>query len=79
MKYKESSWLNTKPNSAKTLIERAKREVPDFIEHYAKFEKQKTSIVPNQCPKCKGLHFDITENLLGLRGPPNQLKVNGEF
>jgi hypothetical protein len=53
-----------------------------------KWEKQKTSwkeiatekwsIVPNQCPKCKGLHFDITENLLGLRGPPNQLKVNGE-
>ena len=32
MKYKENSWLNTKPNSAKTLIERAKREVPDFNE-----------------------------------------------
>ena len=39
---KNYSWLNTKPNSAKTLIERAKREVPDFKEHYAKFEEQVT-------------------------------------
>ncbi len=27
-------------NSARTLIERAKREVPGFVEHYAKFEEQ---------------------------------------
>lgn len=35
-------WLNRKPNSAKTLIERAKREVPGFEEHYKKFEEQTT-------------------------------------
>jgi integrase/recombinase XerD len=35
--------LNARPNSAKTLIERAKREVPDFREHFKKFE-QKTLI-----------------------------------
>ncbi len=35
-------WLKNKPNSANTLIERAKREVPYFKEHYAKFEQQKT-------------------------------------
>ncbi len=29
-------------NSAKTLIERAKREVPGFSDHYAKFEEQTT-------------------------------------
>ena len=28
--------------TAKTLIERAKREVPGFIEHYSKFEEQMT-------------------------------------
>jgi site-specific recombinase XerD len=37
---KKNGWLNTKPNSAKTIVERAKREVPDFREHYAKFEQQ---------------------------------------
>ena len=35
-------WLNTKPNSAKTLIARAKREVPGFAEHIQKFEHQIT-------------------------------------
>lgn len=35
-------WLTSKPNSAKTLVERAKREVPGFREHYAKFEEQTT-------------------------------------
>lgn len=39
---KKYAWLNSKPNSAKTLIERAKREVPDFKEHYQKFEEQMT-------------------------------------
>jgi len=39
---KNYAWLNTKPNSSKTLIERAKREVPDFKEHFAKFEEQIT-------------------------------------
>ncbi len=39
---KKYAWLQTKPNSAKTLIEQAKREVPDFIQHYAKFEEQMT-------------------------------------
>jgi len=35
-------WLKNKPNSAKTLVERAKREVPGFKEHFAKFEQQAT-------------------------------------
>ena len=37
---KNYPWLTNKPNSAKTIIERAKREVPDFREHYKKFEEQ---------------------------------------
>jgi hypothetical protein len=32
--------LSAKPNSVKTLIERAKREVPGFVESYQKFEQQ---------------------------------------
>lgn len=39
---KNYPWLTNKPNSAKTLIERAKREIPQFKEHYAKFEEQVT-------------------------------------
>lgn len=39
---KKSGWLNTKPNSAKTLIERAKREVPGFEGHFKKFEQHTT-------------------------------------
>jgi hypothetical protein len=31
---------SAKSNSAKTLIERAKREVPSFVELYQKFEQQ---------------------------------------
>jgi len=42
MENKTNSRLNTRPNSAKTLIERAKVEVPGFIEHYVKFEEQMT-------------------------------------
>lgn len=42
MEKKKNSWLNTRPNSAKTLIERAKNEVPFFKEHYSKFEEQMT-------------------------------------
>jgi hypothetical protein len=42
MEKKKNAWLNTKPNSAKTLIEQAKREVLDFSSHYAKFEEQMT-------------------------------------
>jgi len=37
---KNYPWLTGKPNSAKTIIERAKREVPDFVSHYQKFEEQ---------------------------------------
>ena len=37
---KNYTWLNNRPNSAKTIIERAKREVPDFQDHYKKFEEQ---------------------------------------
>jgi hypothetical protein len=37
---KNYSWLNTRPNSAKTLMERAKREIPGFKEHIRKFEEQ---------------------------------------
>lgn len=39
---KNYPWLTSKPNSAKTLIERAKREVPGFTEHFARFEEQTT-------------------------------------
>jgi integrase/recombinase XerD len=39
---KNYGWLNNRPNSAKTLIERAKREVPGFAGHIAKFEHQIT-------------------------------------
>jgi hypothetical protein len=35
-------WLSTRANSAKTLIERAKQEVPGFAEHIKKFEHQIT-------------------------------------
>jgi site-specific recombinase XerD len=37
---KKYGWLTSRPNSAKTIVERAKREVPDFIAHYAKFGQQ---------------------------------------
>lgn len=39
---KNYGWLNSRPNSAKTLIERAKREVPGFAAHIGKFEEQIT-------------------------------------
>lgn len=34
------AWLKGKVNSAKTIVERARREVPGFEEHYRKFEEQ---------------------------------------
>lgn len=37
---KKYAWLNPRENSAKTLIEKAKREVPHFAEHIVKFEHQ---------------------------------------
>ena len=40
--HKNNGWLNTRPNSAKTLIARAKREVPGFQDHIGKFEEQIT-------------------------------------
>lgn len=39
---KNYGWLNTKTNSAKTLIAKAKREVPHFADHISKFEEQIT-------------------------------------
>jgi site-specific recombinase XerD len=39
---KNYGWLNNRPNSAKTLLERAKREVPGFDDHIRKFEEQIT-------------------------------------
>lgn len=39
---KKYGWLNTREDSAKTLIARAKREVPKFKEHILKFEEQIT-------------------------------------
>ena len=39
---KKSGGLNIRPNSAKTLLARAKREIPGFREHVAKFEQQLT-------------------------------------
>jgi site-specific recombinase XerD len=40
--HKKYGWLNNRPNSAKTLLERAKREVPGFAGHIRKFEEQIT-------------------------------------
>ena len=40
--HKNYGWLNTRPNSAKTLLQRAKHEVPGFAEHIRKFEEQIT-------------------------------------
>jgi len=37
---KKYGWLNPRVNSAKTLIEKAKREIPHFREHIRKFEHQ---------------------------------------
>jgi integrase/recombinase XerD len=39
---KNYGWLNTRPNSSKTLLERAKHEVPGFADHIRKFEEQIT-------------------------------------
>lgn len=39
---KNYGWLNTRPNSAKTLLERAKKEVPGFAAHIGRFEEQIT-------------------------------------
>ncbi|HKI87399.1 MAG TPA: hypothetical protein VKA38_00135 [Draconibacterium sp.] len=36
---KNYGWLNTKTNSAKTLINKAKRDIPLFKEHIRKFEE----------------------------------------
>jgi hypothetical protein len=50
---KNYGWLNTRPNSAKTLMERAKREIPGFKEHIRKFEEQINikSYAPQAPPK----------------------------
>ncbi|MDO6440503.1 tyrosine-type recombinase/integrase [Cyclobacterium sp. 1_MG-2023] len=40
--HKNYGWLNSRPNSAKTLIDKAKREVPGFALHIQKFEEQIT-------------------------------------
>lgn len=37
---KKYDWLHTKPNSAKTAIAQAEREVPHFTAHMAKFDEQ---------------------------------------
>ena len=39
---KNYGWLNPGSNSAKTLIARAKQEVPKFADHIRKFEHQIT-------------------------------------
>ena len=39
---KDYGKLNTPSNSAKTLVDQAKREVADFASHIAKFEEQIT-------------------------------------
>jgi len=40
--HKNYGWLNSRPNSAKTLLEKAKRQVPGFADHIRKFEEQIT-------------------------------------
>ena len=42
MEKQKKNWLNTKPNSAKKLIEKAKREVRFFNELSSKFDEQRT-------------------------------------
>jgi molybdopterin biosynthesis enzyme MoaB len=44
---KNYGWLNTRPNSAKTLMERAKREIPGFKEHIRKLRISEL----RSCPK----------------------------
>ncbi len=39
---KNYGWLNSRPDSAKTLIARAKLEIPKFADHILKFEEQIT-------------------------------------
>lgn len=46
---------------------------------WSEIAEQKWKITPNQCPKCKGMSFEISENILGLRGPPTKLKANNDF
>ena len=41
---KTYGWLNTRPNSAKALVNQAKREVPGFAEHMKKFEQHCTRL-----------------------------------
>lgn len=39
---KNYPWLREKPNSAKTIVGKGKREIPGFREYFAKFERQTT-------------------------------------
>ncbi|SOE23729.1 hypothetical protein SAMN06298216_4112 [Spirosomataceae bacterium TFI 002] len=66
-------WLNTKSNSAKTLIERAKREVPDFADHVKKFEHQRKELneaifdlKQEKCVKIQLSWQQIAEQKMGI-------------
>ena len=45
---------------------------------WSQIAEQKWKIIPNQCPKCKGMSFEIKELILG-RGSPTKLKANNDF
>jgi len=46
---------------------------------WSEIAEQKWKIVHNQCPKCKGMQFEIKELIQGLRGPPVIILARNEF
>jgi hypothetical protein len=46
---------------------------------WSEIAEQKCKIIPHQCPKCKGMRFEIKELILGLRGPPVLTPPYNEF
>jgi hypothetical protein len=46
---------------------------------WGEIAEQKWKIIPHQCPKCKGIQFEIKELIQGLRGPPVIILTRNEF
>jgi len=46
---------------------------------WGEIAEQKWKIIPHQCPKCKGMRFEIKELIQGLRGPPTTFQVSNDF
>jgi hypothetical protein len=47
---KKYAWLNTREDSAKTIVAEAKREAPEFEAHYAKFKSKPRLVVMPHVP-----------------------------